>query len=238
MIGDSYLDPAYSNAALDIWADAQAAGSLAANTNYRHYYQGGAAMNAGALQFNIPYQYENQALGDLLVSNPKDIQVVIMDGGGNDVLIDDRSCLTSPPPGNTGCAGTIQGAIGKAQSLMKEMSGNGVKQIVYFFYPHLDPNGGGLIPSPNTANPTLDYAYPLAEQICCGTSFQSDVDHFTCTGNPTGSTQCIFVDTRPAFEGRTAEYIKTTDYVHPTPAGAQVIADLVWKAMQAHCVAQ
>jgi lysophospholipase L1-like esterase len=238
MIGDSYLDPAYSNAALDLFSDAQNAGSLAANTTYRHYYQGGAAMNYGSLQFNIPYQYENEAKTDGTVTNPTDIDTIIMDGGGNDVLIDNQGCLTTPPPGNTSCATAITGTVNRAQQLLQEMASNGVKHIVYFFYPHLDPAGGGILPTPAPGvNTTLDYAYPLAEQICCGSSFTSTTTSYTCSGNTSGA-QCIFVDTRPAFEGHTADYIKSTDHVHPTPAGAQVIADLVWKAMTDYCIAQ
>ena len=238
MIGDSYLDPAYSNAALDLFANAQMAGSLPANTTYRHYYQGGAAMNNGSLQFNIPYQYENEALTDLSVMNPATIDTIIMDGGGNDVLIDDQSCLTSGPPGNTGCVTEIQGVVTRATSLLQEMAGKGVKHIVYFFYPHLDPAGGGLLPTPAPdVNVTLDYAYPLAEQLCCGTTFTSTATSYTCSGNTTG-TQCVFIDTRPAFEGHVADYIKTTDHVHPTPAGAQVIANLIWATMMNNCIAQ
>ncbi len=237
MLGDSYLDPAYSNAALDLFADAQMAGSLAANTTYRHYYQGGASMNSGALQFNIPYQYETEALTDTAVSMPKDIKIIIMDGGGNDVLINDRSCLTSPPPGNTGCVSTIQGVLTRTTSLLQEMASNGTKNIVFFFYPHLDPNGGGLLPSPNTANATLDYAYPLAEALCCGSAFTATVANPTCTGTVGGAT-CTFIDTRPAFGDNWATLIKTSDYVHPTPAGAQIIGDLIWKAMTDNCLAQ
>jgi hypothetical protein len=238
LIGDSYLDPAYSNAALDLYADAQTAGSLPSNTTYRHYYQGGAAMNNGSLQFNIPYQYETQALMDLSVMNPTDIDTIVMDGGGNDVLIDDQSCLTSAPPGNTGCVSEIQGVVTRATSLLQEMASKGVKHIVYFFYPHLDPAGGGILPTPAPdVNVTLDYAYPLAEELCCGTTFTASTTSYTCTGNTTG-TQCTFIDTRPAFEGHVADYIKTTDHVHPTPAGAQVIADLIWATMVNNCIAQ
>jgi hypothetical protein len=97
--------------------------------------------------------------------------------------------------------------------------------------------GGGLLPAPSPqVNATLDYAYPLAEQICCGASFTSTASSYTCSGNTSGA-QCIFVDLRPAFEGHTADYIKD-DHVHPTDAGAKVIADLVAGAMKAYCIAQ
>ena len=46
-----------------------------------------------------------------------------------------------------------------------------------------------------------------------------------------------FVDTRPAFEGHLADYIKS-DKVHPTQAGADVISNLIWTQMQNHCIAQ
>jgi hypothetical protein len=57
MIGDSYLDPAYSETALDLFGDAQGVGALPANTTYRHYYGGGASMAGSSLQSNIPYQF-------------------------------------------------------------------------------------------------------------------------------------------------------------------------------------
>jgi lysophospholipase L1-like esterase len=161
-----------------------------------------------------------------------------MDGGGNDVLIGNTSCETTAPPGNTSCVTSIQNAIDKAQSEMHQMAADGVKSIVYFFYPHLDPAGGGILNTPAPAvNDTLDYAYPLAEQICCGSSFTSTLANPTCSGEPVPGTTCVFVDTRPSFEGHLADYIKS-DHVHPTQAGAQVISDLVWKAMQDHCIAQ
>jgi len=191
-------------------------------------------------QWYIPYQYDPMAKTDLSLPNPSDIKVVIMDGGGNDVLIGNTSCETTAPPGNTSCAMTVQNAIDKAQSTMQEMVSDGVESIVYFFYPHLDPAGGGILLTPApTVNDTLDYAYPLAESVCCGSSFTSTASNYSCTGQPVpgSATKCTFVDTRPAFEGHLADYIKS-DNVHPTPVGAQVIANLVWNAMKANCIAQ
>jgi hypothetical protein len=240
VIGDSYLDhPAWSNAIPDLYTDLRNAGSLGASATFREYQLGGAAMNYGALNLNIPYQYETSALGDVAVMNPKDIDTIIMDGGGNDVLIDNQSCLNNaqPPPADTACATAIKGTLDRASMLLKEVATNGVKHIVYLFYPHLDPAGGGLLPTPAPqVNATLDYAYPLAEQICCGSSFTGTAASYTCSGNASG-TQCVFIDTRPAFEGHVADYIKS-DHVHPTDAGAQVIADLIAGAMRQYCIAQ
>jgi lysophospholipase L1-like esterase len=237
MIGDSYLDRNWSLAGDDLIALAQMAGSLPAMTTYREYQLGGAAMNNGSLGLNIPYQYETQAKTDIAYMNPAKIDTVIMDGGGNDVIIDQQSCMTSPPPTNAACTSTITGAVNRAGSLLQEMAHDGVKHIVYFFYPHLDPAGGGLLPTPSPdVNVTLDYAYPLAQEVCCGTTFTPTASHYTCKGTTAG-TECIFVDMRPACEGHVADYIKT-DHVHPTPAGAQVIANEICATMQANCIAQ
>jgi lysophospholipase L1-like esterase len=232
MLGDSYLDAP--------WGDVGPTLMMEANATYRHYYIGAASMAWGNpdTQFYIPYQYDPMAKTDTAVMNPADIKVIIMDGGGNDVLIGNTSCETTAPPANTSCVTTVHGAIDKAQSVMQQMAADGVKSIVFFFYPHLDPAGGGILSTPAPAiNDTLDYAYPLAEQICCGSTFTSTVANPTCSGEPVAGTTCVFVDTRPSFEGHLADYIKD-DHVHPTPAGAQVISDLLWKAMQDHCIAQ
>ena len=84
MLGDSYMDKNFGNVGANIIAAAQQAGrfrprrTIASTTWLRR------AMNNGAGQLNIPYQYDTMAKGDLAVTNPKDIKVVIMDGGGND----------------------------------------------------------------------------------------------------------------------------------------------------------
>jgi hypothetical protein len=178
------------------------------------------------------------ALTDTLVMNPSDIKVVIMDGGGNDVLIGNTSCETTAPPGNTSCVTTVQTAIDVAKSKMQEMAQKGVQSVVFFFYPHLDPAGGGILLTPAPAiNDTLDFAYPLAEQLCCGSTFTASLTNSSCSGQPAPGLSCVFVDTRPAFEGHLADYIKS-DKVHPTQAGAQVISDLIWNQMTSHCIAQ
>ena len=225
MLGDSYLDPLFSQGALDIFADAQKAGSLATNMTYRHYYQGGATLLGGAGLLSIPFQWM-QATIDPAIQDPSSIDTVIMDGGGTDFLLADRSCLLAPPTlsdggvANPGCNNTVQSVTSQLTNLMQNMASKGVKHIIYFFYPHLDPNGGGLLTTPAPAvNQTIDDAALLAENVCETVA------------------QCVFVDLRPAFEGKLAQYI-SVDQVNPSVAGAQVLADLVWRVMVDHCIAQ
>jgi hypothetical protein len=195
----------------------------------RLYYVPGSAMNYGAASLNIPYQFDTNAVG----ASP-DIKVVVMDGGGNDVLIDNRGCLTTV---DSTCTSAIDMSIARAGTLMKDMASKGVQHIVYFYYPHLDPAGGGLLPVPApTVNQALDYALPKAEAACCGSSFSSSTTDYSCRGNAPGI-DCVMIDTIPAFTGHLTDYIQA-DHVHPTASGSQVIADLVWNTMVKYCIAQ
>ncbi len=232
MLGDSYLDHPWGNVGPTLM--------MVANAKYRHYYLGGAALAWGnpKTQFYIPYQFDPMALTDKSAMNPSDIKVVIMDGGGNDFLIGNTRCETTAPPANSSCVTTIQNAVNGAQSEFQKMAQKGVKSVVFFFYPHLDPAGGGILKTPAPGlNDTLDYAYPLLEKVCCGSSFTSSLTNYSCSGQPVPGSTCVFIDTRPAFEGHLADYIKS-DHVRPTPAGAQVIANLIWSQMQSDCIAQ
>ena len=222
MLGDSYLDPLFSAAGDDIVADAQNAGALATNMTYRHYYVGGGGLlNTGAGMLNIPYQWM-EATMDPTVQMPSNIDTVIMDGGASDFILGDRSCLYVPPgydANATTCYMTIQNAMNKLTSLMQDMASKGVKHIVYFFYPHLDPSGGGLLTTPAPlVNNSIDYAATQAQAACELVS------------------QCVFVDLRPAFDGN-PQFI-SGDRLNPSGAGAQVLADLVWQTMVRHCIAQ
>jgi hypothetical protein len=238
MIGDSYLDPALSNAALDLFTDAQGAGALPANATYRHYYTGGASMVGGTSQANIPYQFTEEALTDRAVTDPADIDTVIMVGGITDLLAN-STCATSAAPDNTSCSTTVQGVADAVSNLGTTMASRGVKHVVLFSYPHFDPAGGGWLPTPAPAiNDTLDYGYELVEKACCGTTFVSSQEVYTCTGNALGP-ECVFVDTRPAFQGHTGDYLDSaSDHVNPSPDGATVLAALLWWAMVDNCVAQ
>jgi len=250
MLGDSYMaPPPFGDVGANIIAAAQKAGALKAGVKYREYYVAGAAVNNGAGTLNIPYQYNTSAKMDATVTNPKDIKVVIMDGGGNDVLIDQRSCLTDATEAalmaDTACQNAVNGAGNAMDKLWKEMAADGVKQIVYYFYPHLDPAGGGDLPTPAPGvNLVDDEGAAAYQKLCCGSSFTATTTDYSCTGNGPG-TQCIFVDTRPAFEGHVtapsttaaSDYIRA-DHVHPTEAGSDVIAGLMWSQMVANCVAQ
>ncbi len=150
---------------------------------------------------------------DAVAEDPA-IDTVIMTGGGNDVLIGSASvCLQDPPP-SAACVNALDEVFAAAEALMNRMATAGVQHVVYSFYPHLPPGF-----PPGAKNETLDYAAPLVAELC----EKAPVD-------------CHFVDIRDAFEGH-PEYI-LPDAIHPTDAGSQVIADLIWETMVENCIAQ
>ena len=200
-LGDSYL--AITAVIFEIMDRARANGSLGPNERYRRYEAAGAQFWYG----HIHDQFE-----EALAEDPT-IDTVIMDGGGNDVLLGiGNVCIDEPPPAAS-CVSAIESIVNTATDLFQDMADAGVAHVVYHFYPHLPE---GLAPA--GTNDVLDYGAPLFEQACA----DAPVD-------------CHFVDIRDAFEGH-PEYI--LDGVHPTDEGSAVIAELVWETMVTHCIAQ
>lgn len=229
MIGDSYMD--IGNVGPTLMKDA-------GNAMYRHYYLAGAALNYEGLNLNIPYQFDTSAEMDTAVTNPTDIKVVIMDGGGNDVLINNSQCLTIPLAGDTMCHMAIDASVARGQALEQDMKSKGVQHIVYYFYPHLDPTVSGH----TDANVWLDYSYPKGAASCCGAANVPASGDMSCHGNGPGI-DCVWIDTRPEFVGHNdhtnaSAYWFQGDNIHPTQPGADAIAAKVWAKMQEYCIAQ
>jgi hypothetical protein len=231
MLGDSYMD--IGNVGPTIMKDAN-------NAMYRHYYLAASALNYGSGTFNIPYQFETMALMDTAVMNPTDIKVVIMDGGGNDVLINNSQCLTVAIGSDTGnsCHTAVDASVAKGLMLEQEMAAKGVQHIVYYFYPNLDPTVSGH----THANDWLDYSYPKGAADCCGTANVPASGDLSCRGNGAG-TDCVWIDTRPEFVGHNdhtmgSAYWFQSDNIHPSQPGADAISAKVWAAMQKYCIAQ
>jgi hypothetical protein len=199
-IGDSY--PASGNGGIQRYTEqaAQAAGALAAGATYRKYYMGGTQMANG----QIPGQYTLAKQAD------PDITTVIMTGGGNDILIGNSTCLNNPPPANQSCVDTVAKAVAAADAMFMQMQADGVKNVIYYFYPRTAILQSGA---------NVDYAFPIVKAGC---------DKYK------GAMNCYFVDTRPPFEGQNW----FADGIHPTDPGQKAIGGLVWDTMVSQCIAQ
>jgi hypothetical protein len=210
MIGDSYFALS-GEITKNLQSLATAGGALASGSSYRHYYESGANMYPypDAQVTPIPTQFNDA------VTAGADIKYVIMDGGGNDILLQNSQCIEVSPdagPISSDCVTVIDNAVSTAKTLFQTMKTAGVEKIIYFFYPHVPTTGK---PS---ADIVLDYSYPLVKAACDDSPIP-----------------CFFIDTRAAFEGH-SDYIGP-DNIHPTTAGSDVIAGLIWSVMQQQCVA-
>jgi lysophospholipase L1-like esterase len=221
LIGDSYVDWITHTFPADMRAEA--------GQQWPSYAIGATSMATGGLG-RIPDQIPT-AFGD----NPN-IKAIVMTGGGNDILVADTvmfpdggMCTSvANAPMIEDCQKIVQAALDEAVRLMDDTADRGVRDIVYFFYPHIP--GGGLISGP-TPNPILDYALPRAREVCESSLERTD-----------GRMRCTFVDMVPAFEGKTGLFSDAVseagDGVHPNSMGSKVMAEEIWTVMKEKCIGQ
>ncbi|MET0593286.1 MAG: SGNH/GDSL hydrolase family protein [Polyangiaceae bacterium] len=215
VLGDSYVN----------WISHTFPADLAreAGVTYRMYAVGGTAMGSGGIGL-IPPQLDQAVTAD------PDIIAAVMDGGGNDILVADTAQFpqgadckqNAMSPTIPDCQKIVQKAVDAAITLMNTAADKGVKDVVYFFYPHV-PEGtivGGAHP-----NAILDYALPRVKETCDGAN--------TRTG---GRLTCHFVDMIPVFDGH-PEYFALAD-IHPNPTGSGAMAKAIWQKMKDKCIAQ
>lgn len=103
--------------------------------------------------------------------------------------------------------------VGAALSaLLSAMSADGVQDVVYLGYP--DPAGIGA-----RIKPAMDTLRPQLQKLC----EQASPIH------------CQFLDLRATWNGH-AEY--SVDGVHPTSAGADAAAEVLWSTLTRACIVQ
>ena len=206
-LGDSYVNYIVAHPELNglVAGDAIKDGALMTGQNYRDYAVPGATM-AAASAIMIPPQWPQAVMAD------PDIKVVIMDGGGNDVLISNPQCKAAGSQNNTTCQQVVANTVMAVGNLIDQFQKAGVVDLIYFFYPHV-PTGGADI---------ADYAW---------TRLQNSAKVLT-----TDKFRMQVVDLVPLFNGH-PEYV-FSDQIHATAAGEQVIADAIYKVMKDSCIAQ
>jgi hypothetical protein len=215
IIGDSYIN----------WASHTLPADRAkeAGETWRLYAVGGASILAGGIAKLIPAQFEDAVTAD------KDILTVVMDGGGNDVLICDPGtypgcdkCKEMGASKLPVCLKIVQDTLATFTKLQDRYVSVGVKDVVYFFYPDVPANTpiGGPYP-----NEIADFAMPMWKATCEGAEQR--------TG---GKLRCHFVDMVPVFKGHD-DYFAAGD-IHPNPMGSAAMAKAIWGKMKADCVWQ
>jgi hypothetical protein len=220
MIGDSYVNWVTHTFPADI--------NAASMLDIADFAVGGTSMGSGGIGL-IPPQFDTA-----LQMHPT-IAAVIMDGGGNDVLVPDTTmfpngaeckAMGAQSPSIPDCQAIVQKAIDAGHKLFLHMADSGVKDAVFFFYPKV-PTGTWLAQDPNGM---LDYALPKI-QAECDNAYQTSVQ-----ANPAKPIRCHFVNLVPVFDGH-PEYFAMGD-LHPNPMGSKAMATAVWAKMKQDCVAQ
>ncbi len=135
MIGESFIALSHG-ITQQIEKDAKAAGSLASTDRYVDNSVSGTTL----ANDQIPSQYARA------VQSSGTIRYVLMDGGGNDCLLN-----------NDGDA-----ALAAATSLFQTMAKDRTEKVVYFFYP--DPVGGNYA----SLKSCLDALRPKMKALCDG----------------------------------------------------------------------
>jgi lysophospholipase L1-like esterase len=206
-LGDSYVDyvVAHPNLETLVSNDAVKDGALMTGQAYRSYAVAGATMAAASLNM-IPPQWPNAKTASA------DIKVVIMDGGGNDVLINNPQCKNPGSQNDATCKMVVTNTIQAVGNLIDDMKKTGVGDLIYFFYPHA-PTGGADI---------SDYALGI---------LQNSAKLVT-----TADFRMYVVDLVPLFNGHSDYYY--LDGIHANATGEQVIADAIYAVMKDHCIAQ
>lgn len=140
-----------------------------------------------------------------IYQNPN-LRTVIMDGGANDVLQGNESKCSSYDEVPAECEALLDWIADVLEDMMDDMYVDGLDDVVFVGYYHL-PNGKTAL------NLGIDYHSNETLLVC-----------------DSSRVNCHFVDSRPDFVGHESEYIKSDD-IHPTSAGSEVVANLIWNKM-------
>jgi len=170
-----------------------------AGQTFRDYTQNGAKL-AG-----IQQQYADAKV------DHANIQTIVMDAGGNDILIpallfDPQRCKTTWYRKNLSstCKSFIDNLYVDVVNFLNGMNADGVSNVIYLGYYHTTGNKANL-------NQAVDYGDTKLSLACTNS-----------TAN------CTFLDPRSII---VAADVKS-DNIHPTTSGSQKLADLIWPELQ------
>ena len=210
--GNPYVDDAdrdevitLGDSIFDLSGDIQTYLEQEAGQTFRNYTQSGAMLSGGVIATAIDQQYSaaNGANGD--------IDTVIMNGGGNDILIpaillDPYGCRTHWWRWNISrsCKNLVNNSYVTAVNLLNEMDADGVEDVIYLGY---------YAPPRSNANleKAVNYGDKRLAEACANTV-----------------ANCTFIDPRGTVP---AEHVLSDD-IHPTAEGSRTLADQIWPLLQ------
>jgi hypothetical protein len=179
-------------------------------TTFRRYAVSGAELAGGVLAPSLSSQYETAK------SDDPNIDTILMDGGGNDILLpaiafDPYDCKTQWYEWgrlSNSCKDFIDDVYVDAVNLMNEMAADGVDDVIYLGYYHTKDT---ILLQLDSLEEAVDYGDVKLSQACSN----SIVD-------------CTFIDPRNVINDGDIK----TDAIHPKTSGSEKIADLIWPVIQ------
>ena len=176
---------------------------------FRNYTTSGAELVGGLIQPSIEQQF---AMAE--ADNPSST-VIVMDGGGNDILIpavalDPYDCLTQWYEFgqlSARCKSFIDEIYVDGVDLLNDAQAAGYTSIVYLGYYYVK-NGILLVDDLEEA---VDYGDATLARACRNSAVS-----------------CTFIDPRAAIRDSDI----TADGVHPTAGGSKKLADLIWPVLK------
>ncbi len=185
-----------------------------AGKTFRRYATSGAEIKGSNIltSFDVTAQYARAKSDNSL------IDTIIMDGGGNDILIpatmafDPYNCKKDwwEWSLSSSCKNLINDVYVDTVNLLNQMGRDGVKNIIFLGYYHIK---FGLIGSTNL-NAAVDYGdYRLAAAVANATA---------------ANNYRVFIDPRSKIVN--SDII--IDGVHPASSGSKKLADLIWAKLR------
>jgi hypothetical protein len=170
---------------------------------YRTYYISGAQMEGGPIK-TIPKQYE-----DAIADGP--IRTVILDGGGNDVLIGGLVKCSVAYGGELRdqCDAIIDKTLASFETLFRQMIADGVENIIYQGYYYVRNKWLWQV---------TDELQDMGDVLVAEMAAEYPDVKF------------VFIDPRLHFDQGDTSYL-ILDGIHPTRAASETLANLVWDAM-------
>lgn len=181
-----------------------------AGETFRRYTLSGAELKGGIIATDVYTQY------DIAKNDNPNIDTVVMDGGGNDILIpaitlfDPYNCKTQWYQFgrlSSRCKNFIDDIYVDAVNLLNKMDNDGVDNVIYLGY-YYTKNGVFLLDSMEEA---VDYGDMRLSQACRNSAVN-----------------CKFIDPRSTIKDSNI----IIDGIHPTKEGSRKLANLVWPALQ------
>ena len=170
-----------------------------AGQTFRDYTQNGAKL-AG-----IQQQYADAKV------DHANIQTIVMDAGGNDILIpalffDPQRCKTRwyRPNLSSRCKNFIDDLYVDGVNFLNVMAADGVSNVIYLGYYHTTGNQANL-------SQAVDYGDVVLASACANSN-----------------ANCTFIDPRADIVSADVK----SDGIHPTTSGSQKLADLIWPELQ------